>query len=72
VLGPVTQAALLRRLGIRPRAAALKAAAPPGYAGTIEAALARLTDESRAGMGALIKAIAFASPKLDALPGFET
>jgi SAM-dependent MidA family methyltransferase len=72
VLGPVTQAALLRRLGIRPRAAALKAAAPPGYAGTIEAALARLTDESRAGMGALIKAIAFASPELDALPGFET
>ena len=72
VHGPLTQAALLRRLGIRQRAAALKAGAPPGYAGTIDAALARLTDESRTGMGALIKAIAFASPKLGALPGFET
>jgi NADH dehydrogenase [ubiquinone] 1 alpha subcomplex assembly factor 7 len=72
VHGPVTQAMLLRRLGIRERAAALKAGAPPGYAGTIEAALERLTDEHRTGMGRLIKAIAIASPKLEALPGFET
>jgi SAM-dependent MidA family methyltransferase len=72
VHGPVTQAALLRRLGIRQRAAALKAGAPPEYAGPIDAALARLTDESRTGMGRLIKAIAFSGPQLDTLPGFET
>jgi SAM-dependent MidA family methyltransferase len=70
--GPVTQAMLLRRLGIEQRAAALKAAAPPHYAATIDAALARLTSEDRTGMGRLIKAIAIASPKLDELPGFET
>jgi NADH dehydrogenase [ubiquinone] 1 alpha subcomplex assembly factor 7 len=70
--GLVTQALLLRRLGIEQRAAALKAAAPPNYAGTIDAALARLTSEDRTGMGRLIKAMAIASPKLDELPGFET
>ncbi len=72
VHGPVTQAVLLRRLGIRSRAAALKAGAPPEYAGTIDAALARLTDESRTGMGRLIKAVALSSPRLEALPAFET
>jgi NADH dehydrogenase [ubiquinone] 1 alpha subcomplex assembly factor 7 len=70
--GLVTQALLLRRLGIEQRAAALKAAAPPNYARTIDAALARLTSEDRTGMGRLIKAIAIASPKLGELPGFET
>ena len=72
VHGAVTQAALLRRLGIRQRAAALKASAPPDYAGTIEAAVARLTDEGRIGMGRLIKALGLSSPGLDVLPGFET
>ena len=72
VHGLVTQALLLRRLGIEQRAAALKAAAPPHYAATIEAALARLTSEDRTGMGRLIKAIAIASPNLSELPGFET
>jgi SAM-dependent MidA family methyltransferase len=72
VHGPVTQATLLRRLGIRQRAAALKASAPPDYSGTIESALARLTDEGRTGMGRLIKAVAFSSPNLEVLPGFET
>jgi NADH dehydrogenase [ubiquinone] 1 alpha subcomplex assembly factor 7 len=71
VHGPVTQAALLRRLGVRQRAAALKAGAPPEYSGPIDAALARLTDESRTGMGRLIKAIAFSGPQLDTPPGFE-
>ena len=70
--GPIEQAALLRRLGIEQRAAALKAAAPPDYAATIDAARGRLTSEDRTGMGRLFKAIAVANPKLDILPGFET
>ena len=42
-----------------------------GYAGTIDAALVRLTSEDRTGMGRLFKAIAVANPKLERLPGFE-
>ncbi len=71
VHGPIAQAEFLRRLGIEQRAAALKAGAPQEYATAIQAALERLTNEDRTGMGRLIKAIALASPKLDALPGFE-
>jgi NADH dehydrogenase [ubiquinone] 1 alpha subcomplex assembly factor 7 len=71
VHGPVPQSALLRALGIEERAAALKASAPPDYAATIQAALERLTDETRTGMGRLFKALAVSDPKLDALPGFE-
>jgi SAM-dependent MidA family methyltransferase len=69
--GPLPQGEFLRRLGIEQRAAALKAAAPPGYAGTVDAALVRLTSEDRTGMGRLFKAIAVANPKLERLPGFE-
>jgi SAM-dependent MidA family methyltransferase len=69
--GPLPQGEFLRRLGIEQRAAALKAAAPPGYAGTIDAALVRLISEDRTGMGRLFKAIAVANPKLERLPGFE-
>jgi len=72
VHGPITQAELLRRLGIEERAAALKAGAPQEYATAIEAALVRLTDENRTGMGRLFKAIALSAPKLQVLPGFET
>jgi NADH dehydrogenase [ubiquinone] 1 alpha subcomplex assembly factor 7 len=72
VHGPITQAELLRRLGIEERAAALKAGAPQEYATAIEAALIRLTDENRTGMGRLFKAIALSPPKLHVLPGFET
>ena len=71
VHGPLPQGEFLRRLGIEQRAAALKAAAPPDYAGTIDAALVRLTSEDRTGMGRLFKAIAIANPKLERLPGFE-
>ena len=71
VHGPLPQGEFLRRLGIEQRAAALKAAAPPDYAGTIDAALVRLTSENRTGMGRLFKAIAVANPKLERLPGFE-
>jgi len=72
VSGPLPQGEFLRRLGIEQRAAALKAAAPPDYAATVDAARARLTSEDRTGMGRLFKAIAVANPKLDILPGFET
>jgi NADH dehydrogenase [ubiquinone] 1 alpha subcomplex assembly factor 7 len=71
VHGPVTQASFLRRIGIAERAVALKAAAPPDYAGTIDAALERLTNEDRTGMGRLIKVIAFSGPKVGPLPGFK-
>jgi NADH dehydrogenase [ubiquinone] 1 alpha subcomplex assembly factor 7 len=71
VQGPLTQASFLRRLGIRQRAAVLKASAPADYAGSIDAALDRLINEDRIGMGSLIKAIAFSNPKVGALPGFE-
>jgi SAM-dependent MidA family methyltransferase len=70
VHGPITQAKFLRRLGIAQRAAALKAGAPPDYASTIDAALERLTNEDRTGMGRLIKVIALSGPKLDSLAGF--
>jgi SAM-dependent MidA family methyltransferase len=72
VHGPLGQGEFLRRLGIEQRAAALKAGAPPEYATAIEAALARLTNEDRTGMGRMVKAFAVADPKIDVLPGFET
>ena len=71
VHGPVTQARFLRRLGIGQRASVLKAAAPADYGSTIDAAVDRLTDEDRLGMGQLIKVLALSSPKLHSLPGFE-
>ena len=71
VHGPVTQARFLRRLGIGQRASVLKAAAPADYASTIDAAVGRLMDEDRLGMGQLIKVLALSSPKLHSLPGFE-
>jgi SAM-dependent MidA family methyltransferase len=71
VHGPVEQGAFLRRLGIETRAAALKAEASHDAARRIDAALARLTEGGRTGMGTLFKAIALADPKLGPLPGFE-
>ena len=71
VRGPIAQAGFLRRLGIAQRAAALKAGTPPSYASTIDAALERLTNEDRTGMGRLIQVIALSGPNLDSLPGFE-
>jgi NADH dehydrogenase [ubiquinone] 1 alpha subcomplex assembly factor 7 len=69
VFGPLEQAEFLRRLGIDSRSEALKVAAPH-KAEEIEAARERLTNEEPAGMGRLFKAIAFANPKLGALPCF--
>ena len=70
--GPLTQAEFLRRLGIETRAASLKAKAAETARADIDAALARLIGEDRAGMGALFKVAAFANPALGVPPGFES
>jgi SAM-dependent MidA family methyltransferase len=70
--GPVTQAQLLRRLGIESRAATLKSKSSRAQAAEIDAALARLTGDGRTGMGTQFKAAAFAHPSLGVPPGFET
>ena len=72
VHGPISQGDFLRRLGIEARAEALRAKATAAQAADIEAALARLTGGGRESMGALFKAMAFADPKLGALPGFDS
>ena len=72
VHGPVSQGDFLRRIGIEPRAAALRAKATAAQAADIDAALVRLTGDGRDAMGALFKAVAFADPKLGALPGFDS
>jgi SAM-dependent MidA family methyltransferase len=69
--GPVEQGVFLRRLGIESRAAMLKKAAPPERGAEIEAAMARLMYQDRAGMGRLFKAIGFAHENFGLLPGFE-
>ena len=64
------QGEFLRRLGIEARAQSLKATAAPSKVVEIESGLTRLTGGGGRGMGQLFKAIAFAEPKLGALPGF--
>jgi NADH dehydrogenase [ubiquinone] 1 alpha subcomplex assembly factor 7 len=72
VHGPLSQGEFLRRLGIEARAAALRANATAAQAAEIDAALTRLTGPGRDAMGELFKAMAFADPKLGALPGFDS
>jgi NADH dehydrogenase [ubiquinone] 1 alpha subcomplex assembly factor 7 len=72
VHGPLTQGAFLRRLGIEARAAALRAKATGAQAADIDAALTRLTGAGHDAMGELFKVLAFADPKLGALPGFDS
>lgn len=69
VAGPVAQGVWLTRLGIEPRAAALKAGATPRDAARIEAALIRLT--APAAMGALFKVIALTAADWPAPAGFD-
>ncbi|NVO16779.1 MAG: SAM-dependent methyltransferase [Rhodoplanes sp.] len=68
--GPVTQGGFLRQLGIATRADTLKAAAPQ-KAAEIDAALARLLDPAKTGMGSLFKALGLAHPSLLPLPGLD-
>lgn len=70
--GPITQAVLLRRLGIESRAATLKSKASGAQVAEIDGALARLTGDGRTGMGTLFKAAAYAHPSLGTPPAFET
>ncbi|KGM32897.1 SAM-dependent methyltransferase, partial [Inquilinus limosus] len=65
--GPVTQGAFLEALGLRPRAAQLKKAAP-ARAAEIDAAIERLAGPEQ--MGALFKALALTVPGLGAPAGF--
>jgi SAM-dependent MidA family methyltransferase len=70
VQGPVTQARFLRELGIDARAEALRRGASSEQSANITAAVARLTEGGRTGMGELFKVMAVRDPKLDPLPGF--
>jgi SAM-dependent MidA family methyltransferase len=70
--GPIEQSDFLLRLGIEARANALKVAAFPEKKAEIDAAMARLTQGGRTGMGRLFKAMALADPKLGPLPAFDT
>ena len=69
--GPLTQGEFLHRLGIEPRAIALKTNATEDQAMAIDGAAARLTDMSRSGMGEMFKVIGFSDPMLESLPGLE-
>jgi NADH dehydrogenase [ubiquinone] 1 alpha subcomplex assembly factor 7 len=70
VHGPVPQGQFLHRLGIAKRAAQLRANATARQAADINTALGRLTGSGQ--MGELFKVVAFADPKLGALPGFDS
>jgi len=70
VQGPVTQAKFLRELGIDARAEALRRCATPEQTANITAAVTRLTEGGRTGMGEMFKVIAICDPKLGPLPGF--
>jgi NADH dehydrogenase [ubiquinone] 1 alpha subcomplex assembly factor 7 len=69
--GPLEQAEFLHRLGIETRAAALKAKNDGARAGSIDAALARLTAGGPTAMGSLFKAAAYAHRDIGIPPGFE-
>jgi NADH dehydrogenase [ubiquinone] 1 alpha subcomplex assembly factor 7 len=70
VQGPITQARFLRELGIDARAEALRRGASPEQSASITAAVARLTEGGRTGMGDMFKVLAICDPKLGVLPGF--
>ena len=70
VHGPVDQGDFLLSLGLRQRAERLKARATAAQAVAIDAAVARLTDTGRTGMGSLFKVLAVSGPDLGPLPGF--
>ncbi len=70
--GPVTQERFLRELGIEARSEALRRGASAEQAANITAAVTRLTEGGRTGMGELFKVMAICDPKLGPLPGFGT
>ncbi|MDP4006848.1 class I SAM-dependent methyltransferase [Methylobacterium sp. NEAU K] len=70
VHGPVEQRDFLLALGLQARAERLKTRATEAQAAAIDAALERLTEAGRAGMGSLFKVLAVSGPDLGPLPGF--
>ena len=72
VHGPVDQRDFLMSLGLLARAERLKQRASPAQGMAIDAAVARLTDPGRRGMGRLFKVMALSAPGLSTLPGLPT
>ena len=72
VHGPVTQRDFLLALGIEARAARLKARADAHQTAAIDAAVARLTDSSPRGMGALFKVLGVSHPAFTVLPALPS
>lgn len=68
--GPVTQGEFLAALGIRERAAMLRARATPVQAADIDSAVQRLIGEKE--MGTLFKVLALTGPGQDSPAGFES
>jgi SAM-dependent MidA family methyltransferase len=71
VHGPVTQGDFLRRLGIETRALTLMGKAAPDVSADIAAALKRLTDGGRDGMGSMFKVLAVSQPDLAMVAGLS-
>jgi NADH dehydrogenase [ubiquinone] 1 alpha subcomplex assembly factor 7 len=71
VHGPVEQGEWLKRMGIELRAATLQANASKMKSFDIAEDLLRLTGTGPGQMGALFKVVAFSSPQIEQLPGFE-
>ncbi|KQT49272.1 ATP synthase subunit beta [Methylobacterium sp. Leaf456] len=70
--GPVLQRDFLLALGLEARATRLKARADASQAAAIDAAVARLTDPSPRGMGALFKVLGVSHPAFTALPALPS
>jgi SAM-dependent MidA family methyltransferase len=71
VHGPVTQGEFLKRLGIETRAVTLMGKASPEVSADISAALKRLTDSGRGGMGSMFKVLAVTEPNLLSVAGLS-
>ena len=69
VHGPVDQRDFLQALGLHQRAERLSAGATPEQAAGIAAAVSRLIDPTRRGMGSLFKVLAVTSRTLTQVPG---
>ena len=71
VHGPVTQGEFLKRLGVETRALTLQAKTTPEVSADIAAALKRLTDSGRGGMGSMFKVLAITEPHLTSVAGLS-
>ena len=71
VHGPVTQGEFLKRLGIETRAMTLQGKTTPEISADISAALKRLTDSGRGGMGSMFKVLAISEPQLTSVAGLS-